>query len=152
MLRRANRDDADELASLHRASISALCRDHYTREQIDEWIAPLQPSLYRTLVGTRTIFVVEDSMLAGFGVCDPGSGLVHATYVSPTAIGRGVGRQLVLAMEAALRSTGESRAITLNATLNAVGFYEKLGYASGKRAMNYLPSGAALPCVVMTKR
>jgi putative acetyltransferase len=54
------------------------------------------------------------------------------------------------AMDAAARASGCTE-LQLNATLNAVPFYERLGYVSSGRSSNRLPSGVELPCVAMSK-
>jgi N-acetylglutamate synthase-like GNAT family acetyltransferase len=82
--------------------------------------------------------------------CDPAEALINATCVRPDAARRGIGRTLVAVMEAAARASGATE-VRLNATLNAVGFYETLGYSRAGDASNRLPSGVELPCVVMIK-
>jgi putative acetyltransferase len=149
MIRRAHPDDAIELAELHAASIRGLCAGHYTDEQIVAWTAVLVPDVYRMLIERAHVLVCDEGgTLAGLGVCDPGQGLVNAVYVRPGAAGRGVGRALMVALEAALLGAGP---VHLNATRNAVGFYQRLGYSIEGEVENRLPGGVALPAVAMVK-
>jgi putative acetyltransferase len=151
MIRSATSSDARALAVLHRESISELCRSDYSAEQVSAWLAPLQPALYEELARSRAMFVfAQDGALLGFGVCDPAQALVNAAYVHPSATRRGVGRALMAAMERVLSDHGAHEA-RLNATLNAVSFYQALGYAHRGRASNRLPSGIELPCELMSK-
>ena len=151
LVREATKDDMESVATLHRRSILDLCKTHYSDEQLNEWTAALHGSAYSLLMRTHEFLVAEaDSELAGFCVFDPREGLLNATYVSPLASRHGVGRGLVAAVEAIARARGVPR-IQLNATLNAVGFYERLGYAAIEMASNTLPTGVALPCVTMSK-
>jgi putative acetyltransferase len=97
------------------------------------------------------MFVAENGgEVAGFGVLDPNTALINATYVSPREVGRGVGRALLEAMEAEATQGGFSQT-RLNATLNAVGFYERTGYVQHGLDQNRLPSGVELPCIDMRK-
>jgi putative acetyltransferase len=150
VIRPATSSDAPSIAELHRASILGLCAREYTSEQLAAWIAAL-PERYEPLVESATVMVMEDDgVVVGFGVCSPQQGLINATYVSPGATGRSIGRRLMTAMEAAIGARG-AREIRLNATLNAVGFYESLGYTSEGESVNRLPTGIELPCVAMSK-
>lgn len=151
IVRQATADDLENIARIHQRSIRELCKTHYSTEQLDEWTAALRASAYLPLLDTHEVTVAEDGgELLGFCVFDPREGFINATYVNPPASRRGVGRGLVTAAEAAVRARGLTR-IRLNATLNALQFYECLGYATGELASNRLPTGVDLPCVTMSK-
>lgn len=131
----------------------AQCAAAYSVEQIDAWIAAIQPEAYSVLIDDAEVLVATDdagNTAWGVGVCSPEMGLINATYVAPGMMRRGVGRALMSAMEARLldASAGEAR---LNATLNSVAFYRSLGYRNEVPTLNRLPSGIALPCVEMSK-
>lgn len=150
-VRTASSDDLESIAVLHRESISELCKGHYSGEQLAEWTAVLRTAAYSAMLSTRVVLVAEQgATLLGFGVLDAEDSLINATYVNPSATRRGVGRRLVAAMEAAASAVGCTQ-VRLNATLNAVPFYEALGYADLGAATNQLPSGVTLPCVLMKK-
>jgi len=150
-VRRGTAEDLEEVADLHKASILELCAEDYTPEQLASWTEALTPEGYKTLLGTRELFVAtDDGEVRGFGVLDLKASVINATYVSPTAVGQGVGRALVEAMERVAIEHGLGQ-LTLHSTLNAVGFYEALGFVRGEQSTNRLPSGAELPCVVMRK-
>jgi len=63
-------------------------------------------------------------------------------FVAPEAGGLGVGRQLMTAVEQSAREAGRTR-FQLWASLNAVGFYETLGYRKIKPARWPIGSAAA---------
>lgn len=150
-IRRVTKEDLHEVAALHRASILALCAAHYSPVELSLWTDALRPDKYTALLVGREFFVAEeDGRIFGFGVLDLSQSLINATYVSPKAVRRGVGRRLVEAMEDVAKEGGVLR-LHLNSTLNAVPFYERLGYVQKEASYNRLPTGAELPCVVMTK-
>jgi ribosomal protein S18 acetylase RimI-like enzyme len=73
------------------------------------------------------MFVAERGpTLLGFGQATPGA--VTAIYVAPECSGTGVGSVLLRHALAAARA-GSSGSIRLTATRNAVGFYERFGFA-----------------------
>jgi GNAT superfamily N-acetyltransferase len=149
--RRATQDDLREVAVVHKVSILDLCAAHYSAVELSLWTDALRPDGYAALLTGREFLVAEEEgRVLGFGVLDLGQSLINATYVSPEAVRRGIGRRLVEAMEDAARQGGVSR-LHLNSTLNAVPFYERLGYVQREAAYNRLPTGAELPCVAMTK-
>ena len=151
IIRAANTNDLESIERIHRNSILQLCKTHYSIEQLADWTAALQSNVYETLLSSHRVFVAEENgELLGFAVLDPSTGLINATYVDPQAVGRRVGRSLIAATEADAATNGWSE-IRLNATLNAVGFYGRLGYENCGRAQNRLPTGIELPCVAMRK-
>jgi len=150
-IRRVTQEDLPEVAAMHRASILELCAAHYSAAQLSLWTDALRPHKYAALLVGREFLVAEDDgQMLGFGVVDLSESLINATYVSPKAVRRGVGRRLVVAMEDLARQGGVSR-LQLSSTLNAVHFYERLGYVQREASVNRLPTGTELPCVVMTK-
>jgi putative acetyltransferase len=150
-IRPATPSDLVRVAEIHRDSVLALCSGHYDAAELAEWTSVLRPEAYALLLSLREMYVAEaDGELVGFGVLGPADALIHATYVTPGAARRGVGRALIARMEEAARGRGCGE-LHLNATLNAVSFYERLGYVRGADAKNRLPSGVELPCVQMHK-
>jgi len=151
IIRAANSSDLESIERVHRESILQLCKTHYSAEQLADWTAALRPAAYVALLASHRMFVAdENGELLGFAVLDPSTGLINATYVCPQALGRGVGRALLVAAEADAAANG-IRQIRLNATLNAVGFYGRLGYEHCGHEWNRLPTGVELPCVAMRK-
>lgn len=152
MIRPATQADLGELAALHRASILTLCGGHYDQDQLREWTSGLRAETYAPLLNTHEVVLLERAgKLCGFGVFDPVGALINATYVAHDAVREGVGRALIEAMESS--AIGHALcAVHLHATLNAVTFYEALGYTNDGSTTNRLPSGAELPCVRMSKQ
>lgn len=154
MIRRAEESDLGAVLTVHCASIRTLCAGHYTPEQLAEWTAMQSIARYAALRATRIMWVAcddaPDAKIVGFGVVSPTEGVLNAIYVAPSVNGRGVGRELVVACETAARETGCAR-LELNATPNAIGFYQRLGYQARGTAVHTLPSGQTLACTRMAK-
>ena len=150
-IRAATQADLHAVAEVHRASILALCAACYSEPQLSQWTRALRPEGYANLLVAREFLVAEDDgKVLGFGIVDLGESFINATYVSPVAVGHGIGRRLVEAMEQIAIDNGLNQ-LHLSSTLNAVPFYERLGYVQTGAGSNRLPTGVELVCVKMTK-
>ena len=149
---RAGKDpDLAAVARLHRASILSECGSHYTATQLSTWTKRLTLEAYRALVAPRKWYVATiDRRICGFGIVDTNAALINATYVAPERIGMGAGRVLVEAMQTLAVEHGLRR-LSLVSTLNAVGFYEHLGFIQDAQMDGSSPGGEDLPGVTMSK-
>jgi len=94
-------------------------------EELDAWdasahhfLALYHTPLMQSAVGAARLVVLED-----------GTGKIGRVAVLPAHRRRGVGRLLMIAVEAHARRLGLERA-KLDAQLHAIPFYEELGYAA----------------------
>ena len=149
VVRRAVPEDAAAICALHGASVRQLCAGTYSPDQIDAWIGGRSADDFRNAMtaGGETMFVAESAgRLSGFASIR--DSVLLGLYVDP-ARGRGAGRMLLRAAEDHARSSGVA-VLLLQATLNAVGFYEKQGF-SRDRSGSVMRNGRALPIVEMHK-
>jgi putative acetyltransferase len=128
-----------------------LASTHYAAALIAAWSANKEPSRYqRALAEGEIMFVAvkADGSLVGFsaGQWDE----VRAVYVDPGHARRGIGSQLLAAIERDALARDETL-LRLDASLNAVAFYAAHGYEARGNATHPLRSGDPLECVVMTK-
>jgi len=96
--------------------------------------------------------VAEDTLkgLLGLGMLDIENAQISAIYIHPDASGRGIGTLLLRELEnIAHESTIDE--LTVHATLNAQGFYTRLGYVERFMTTHTLPDGSKLKCIQMTK-
>ena len=75
---------------------------------------------------------------------------VEAVYVSPLAGRRGIGLELLRKLEERANTLG-LKILRLNASLNAVQFYEKAGFVAQERSKYRLLTGVEIACVPMVK-
>jgi len=150
-IRRATEADAESIRDVHVASIRELCYTHYTPTQIAGWLDGLMPDNYRSAVDVEIMVVAEhDTEIVGFGSLFEPDAEIRAVYVRPDDAACGIGRQILRELEAYAIRSG-LRKLSLNATLNAVGFYQREGYGNAQAATHRSGSGNELPCVSMTK-
>ena len=151
-IRPASSEDVDGIWHVHNESIRALCSGRYQPREISAWIAFRPPEAYRAALGSRNLFVAESAgEIVGFGQFDPARGEVEACYVSPEAVGRGIGSDLLARMEGLARSTGH-KVMHLNATLNAEPFYARMGYKRLGAAVHRVGDDVELDCIRMQKK
>jgi GNAT superfamily N-acetyltransferase len=124
--RKARSEDAGAAFDLTRQSIAALATEHYTADQIAGWMGERTPSFYAAMIARGRMTVAErDGVVIGFVDAEPGE--ITRLFVAPEAAGGGLGsRLLALGVEAA--RIGHGGAITVEATLNAEGFYRRHGF------------------------
>ena len=151
-IRPASLEDVEGIWRVHNESIRALCSGRYPAREIAAWIAFRPPEAYRAALASRNLFVaVSAGEIVGFGQFDPARGEVEACYVSPDAVGRGIGSDLLARMEGLARSTGH-KVMHLNATLNAETFYTRMGYKRLGTAVHRVGDDVELDCVRMNKK
>jgi GNAT superfamily N-acetyltransferase len=93
--------------------------------------------------------------MVGTAAWSPGEGLsptarILAVFVRPLFTGVGIGRRLVDHIESEAGAAGY-RAFELSATLNAVSFFEGLGYRVLRNGGLALPLGRDIPVAFMRK-
>lgn len=146
---------ADDLAIVAEIKTRALREDasnQYDATQLDA-IAPTlpNPDAYRSILERQefTLVVAETANdVRGFGCLHAADGQIHAVFVSPAAMGEGVGTNLLEALERRGAAAGRDD-LWLNSTLNARGFYARRGYATGERTT--IGADPEIPVVQMHK-
>lgn len=138
-------------------AMEVLGRSHYDAAQTALLLAATrEPGYPAELLGNDVwlAVTVDGAILgsAGWGtVAAPGAprGRIRKVFVEPGLAGRGLGRRLVEAAESRAAAAG-CRGFVVRANLNAVAFYERLGYR-GAGPAEMLVDGVAIPMALMEK-
>lgn len=150
-IREAYPEDAEAISQVHMSAIRGLCSTHYDDRQIEVWASGRTPEYYERVLASHDLFVAErDGQVVAFGRVDLESGTIVAVYVRPESAGSGVGEAMMSHLEDVCRMHGWTR-LHLTASLNAVPFYEKLGYERVAPFMQQLTNDVTLDCVDMRK-
>lgn len=150
-IRDAHEEDCEAIAGVHAASVQGVRTTLYTVEEIEAWAVPKKREDYEELIRTKEFIVAEaDGAIAGFGVLDAESAVVQAVYVNPEAGRRGIGMEIMRKLEERAGALG-LKVLRLYASLNAVPFYERAGYAPGEESTYRLSTGVEIACVPMVK-
>ena len=144
-IRPARPADADDMHRVHTASVRALCAAAYGPAIIDEWLRGRSAAGYMSGISTGMSAVAE-SRARVIGFCEAVPGEVLGVFVIPECAGHGVGSALL--RHAVALAGGPGSPVKLEATLNAVGFYERLGFRAVRRAV-VQRNDTEIPVVVM---
>ena len=161
-VRLARLQDAKAVGALLQASYPLLMRKHYKPDLLSAALPALttaSPELLRS--GTYYVAETRDHVIIGCGGWtrerpghgDVEAGLGHIRHFAthPGWLGRAVGRSIYGVCERQARSMGVNR-FECYSSLNAEGFYARLGFESVRRVDLPLAPQLSLPSVVMSVR
>ncbi len=155
-IRRAKIEDAAAIHDAHMRSICEVCSTDHSPEEIQGW--GNRPFLEERVVKSITnhfVWVVADGeAIEGYAHLnlfqrDEGKfAYVHGLYLTPKAIGKGFGQELVHSMLAEARKAGRT-VISLESTLTAHAFYKKIGFKDTGPEMRVEVGGVGVRCFPM---
>lgn len=127
-IRKAKLSDAKLVAELHKKVVIEVNSKFYSLETIEEWTKDISEGNVKYQFQNSDWIVAEgDGKLVGFGQYSISDGQVFQINVDPNYINQNIGKRLYDYMENDFRNNGKEK-ISLNSTLNAVRFYQKLGF------------------------
>ena len=91
-----------------------------------------------------------EGRVVGFAQLDVQKAVVERIYVLPSYARRRIASRLLARLEA-IAGDNEVAMLSIDATLNAVPFYQTAGYSIVQRVDDLPVDGVAFPYVVMTK-
>jgi putative acetyltransferase len=147
--------DAEAILLAHRAAILAKAVRDYPLELVEEWAPTLEEKRLNNLQAQiddpdHIWFVADlDGDILGFAQAQPAQKELTACYVKPNLVGR-VGSQLLKALESAVYKDGFT-VLEMDASINAVSFYQNHGYVLLEHGEHRLNSGAVMACAKMRK-
>jgi len=152
-IRPAARFDAADATAVMRAAIAAV-DGHYDARQLAAWRAvPADDLLALIEAGRYRVAERGGALIGGAGWClveDRSSAIIRCVFVHPAAHGQGVGATLLRRIERELLAGGVSR-LVVPAALNAIGFYERLGFVARERVVADV-AGVRIPYRRMLKQ
>jgi putative acetyltransferase len=157
-LRPGRPDDALPILEAQRSAIRRTAASAYSPAIIDEWspavIVRERVETFQRWIerGEEVIVVAMEpaGQIIGFGSIVPVNSELRAVYVAAAYGGQGVGRALLTRLEELARDAGLAE-LRMDASINAVRFYEANGFISLERGEHGMPSGRRMACVRMRK-
>ena len=155
VLRDAVAADSQGIWRVHARAIRASAASHYTEDELDAWVGRVQPESYVALMGTRRLVVAEATLadgtrIVGFAELLPEEAVIEAIYVDPDWERRGIGTALARVLEDDVAARGLPWLVS-DASLNAVPFYQALGFRQVALDRHELAPGVHIACAVMEK-
>jgi putative acetyltransferase len=150
--------DALPILEAHRSAIRQTAASAYRPDIIDEWAPAVivherVENFQRWIERGEELIVVATEpagQIIGFGSIVPANSELRAVYVAGAYGGQGVGRALLARLEKLARDAGLAE-LRMDASINAVPFYEANGFISLERGEHLMPSGGRMACVRMRK-
>jgi GNAT superfamily N-acetyltransferase len=150
-LRRAVAADAPAMWALRAQAIRETCRSHYPSELLERWSSSPLPDTFPSRIESEYFIVgTVESRVAGFATLKVSSAEIEAVFVSPDAGRRGLGRALLANLEGAALAGG-LHSLGLHSSLNAVPFYQAMGYTAISESTYTTSQGLEIACVHMRK-
>lgn len=148
--------DLDTIAALQEVSILALGIPTYSEKQARAW-ARLGVECRHDLLDQGSFWIAElPGRAVGVGGWspdsrDPSLAWLRYLFVHPDMVGRGIGRRLVELAERSACAAGRRR-LHVWSGLNAVGFYQALGYRRLRPGRWPVAAGIEMDFVLLGKK
>lgn len=155
-LREAAPDDARGIITVHRSAVLGVAKERYGEAIAWSWAAPeteAHEAILRAAIASddeRMLVAMRVGAIVSFGSIIVSTSSLRALYVHADHIGQGVGSALLSALEAEAKRRGLTR-LSMNASLNAEGFYTRRGYRTLSQGLQTLRDGTEMPCLAMAK-
>jgi GNAT superfamily N-acetyltransferase len=141
--------DAEDCARIARDGIWILAASCYTEAQRRAWQARFDgPMMAERMDGCFAVGAWSGDALAGFGILSPALAEIGYVYSDPAFQGHGAGTAIMAALVGEARRLGLAR-LSLTSSLNAVEFYERLGFVRGESGVRSIGC-ESLPCIRMS--
>ncbi len=148
--------DAEAIIDLHFDAVHRTASTFYPSAVLDSWSRRPDEARYQRMreiiTGDDELVLVAEaaSEVVAFGSIVPHLPELRAVYVHPDAGRRGIGSQLLAALERLALERGASELHT-HASVNAEAFYRRAGYEVVERGIHRLGTGQEMACVKMFK-
>ena len=155
-IRPATATDARSILEAQRAAVLRTAAASYSTDILMAWAAPITPDNVRRMadvISTQSelaLVAIVEGAVAGFGSIVPKNAELRAIYVHPDFSRKGIGGQILTALERLARQHKIS-ALMMDASLNAEDFYLKRGFVVVEYGEHELRAGARMRCVKMRK-
>lgn len=148
--------DAGSLEMLHRRAILALAGRTYTQAECESWAHRIRAAAYVRIATTEETYRVAQMAhgpIGGFcsyALRGKGEGQICGLYTDPDFQGLGIGSALVKEAEADLEAHDATH-FRIDASLAALSFYQRFGYAEVSRSAHPTRGGLKIDIALMRK-
>jgi putative acetyltransferase len=155
-IRRIGIDDHAAVRYLHTKSMTAQSTDALSETEIAAFAAFVNSAAYSDCLLAEDVYgAFVDGQLVGtaswqFNGDDGRTARISSVYVDPLFARLGIGRRLLAEVEAMAARSGFGQ-FGISATINAVPFFEKLGYHEASRGVKMLGPDCPLPVAFLRK-
>jgi len=150
-IRQARPEDAAGIQTVHAQSVGGMGSEEYPDDVLTEWGTPRAAEDYAESIAVNPFLVADiDGDVVGFAELDLARCVVRSVYVAPTHARQGIPSRLMRGLDDAARGAGLTE-VFLDSSLNAVPFYEAVGFEVIERRKYRLSSGREMDSIRMRK-
>ena len=155
-IRRIGIDDHSDVRYLHVKAMTAQSLDALTDAEISAFVAFVYSPAYSDCLMAEDVYgAYIDSQLIGSASWhvngdDGRTARISSVFVDPMFGRLGIGARLLAEVEARAAQSGFGQ-FGISATINAVPFFEKLGYHEASRGVKALGPDSSLPVAFLRK-
>ncbi len=132
-------------------AILAIPSEFYEAAIVERWSNVAIPEAFaEVIVALETTVAIFEDRMVGWGMLDTRTKQFEAMFVDPAVQRNGIGSAIYSRLDRAARNQNLDQ-LELSSTLNAVTFYENVGFKSMERSIYRHPSGFELACVKMKR-
>ncbi|MCC4834590.1 GNAT family N-acetyltransferase [Shewanella sp. 1_MG-2023] len=149
-IRKATIDDAPDAFEIRNLAILSQCKGHYSDDILTKWTDGELPTEFAHAFAKYGFVSEIENKVVGVGMLDVDNGMVDAIFVRPESFGKGLGKRMLMHLEAQARRVN-CKELRLDATLNAAAFYRSCGFEGHNQSVWHSPRGIDLACIPMVK-
>jgi GNAT superfamily N-acetyltransferase len=155
-IRRVSVDEHSHVRHLHAKAMASQSAESLSEGEIEAFIAFVRSAAYSdSLMAEDVHGAFIDSQLVGTASWhangdDGQAARIASVFVHPLFVRLGIGRRLLAEVEARAFQSGFAH-FSVSATINAVPFFERLGYQVASRGVRTLGPACALPVAFLRK-
>ena len=150
-IEKAGAEHAEAIWNLRCTALRTQGAGHYDEKILAAWAGGSMPENFPNEIAKGCYIIREGERVIAFGLVALNTGRIEAVFVDPDCFGRGYGRRMVEHLQTLAQAHGVTH-LSLNASLNAAGFYRALGYTGDAIGKHHSPRGYILDCVPMEKQ
>ncbi|KKQ95112.1 MAG: Acetyltransferase, GNAT family [Candidatus Woesebacteria bacterium GW2011_GWB1_43_14] len=131
-IEKLNEKDIPEIIKLHRLVVSEENSKYYPAGVIEEWLSEINEENIKLQTAKTEWLIARSDEIVGFGQYSLETNEILQINVSPLQKNKGIGRAIYLKIEEIFKKR-LTKKISLNATVNSIGFYKKMGFKEKNR-------------------
>ncbi|MBW7876824.1 MAG: GNAT family N-acetyltransferase [Candidatus Cloacimonetes bacterium] len=152
-IRRATSGDGEAIHMAHMRSICEVCAPYYSEAEIQAWgHRSYSATKWDYSIQNDFVHVVEHNhKISGYGharINENNKAQILGLYLCPEVLGLGAGKALFSALKEDLLGAGVQQ-IGLESTINALEFYQKLGFKQYQEPATVLIGNTKIRCFRM---
>ena len=150
-LRKASPKDASGIWNVRVSAIRGISEPRYPQADLIKWAPIAMPEDFvKAVEGNEWYVVTDNDMIVATGYVDVDKKRLEALFVLPKYQGQGIAKLMINHLHDIAKGHGLSE-LTLDATLNAEGFYSKHGYVKIRDSVHTSPLGVSFPAAAMKR-